>query len=211
MSLGLFAVNSAFWLFEVGGRLSGFQIQVGSGGVVFVLVYEVVVGLLLVLFLRRRGWRLEHVTLPFAPRDVAHGLGVWLLAILSARVAMASLAALTPTYTAHIMQTRMVGDPPSTLLIAAVVLINPLYEELVYLGFVPAAFPKSAAWQILLLSTALRVMIHTYQGVLTFLVILPVGLVFTGYYLRTRRLWPIVLAHALQDAIAFAMLSNQGG
>jgi uncharacterized protein len=67
---------------------------------------------------------------------------------------------------------------------------------------VPAAFPTSAPWQVLLLSTALRVAVHTYQGVLSLLVILPWGIVFTVYYLRTRRLWPLILAHALQDAIA---------
>ena len=210
MSLGLFAVNSAFWLFEAGGQLSGFQIWVATDGIVFVLVYEVVVGVLLVGFLRHRGWRLEHVTLPFAPRDLVQGLGIWLLAMLSAWVVMASLTALSPTYAAEVMRTRMVGEPTSTLLIAAVVLINPLYEELVYLGFVPAAFPKSAAWQILLLSTALRVLVHTYQGILSLLFILPWGLVFAAYYMRTRRLWPVVLAHAFQDAIGLTMVSNPG-
>jgi membrane protease YdiL (CAAX protease family) len=211
MSLGLFAVNSAAWLFQAGGRLSGFQIRVDSGGVVFVLVYEVVVGLILILFLKRRGWRLEQVTLPFAPRDVVRGLGLWLLAMLSAWTVMASLTALSPTYAAEVMGTRIVGDPTSMPLIAAVVLINPLYEELVYLGFVPAAFPRSAAWQILLLSTALRVLVHTYQGILSLLFILPWGVVFAVYYMRTRKLWPVVLAHALQDAIGFAVISNPGG
>jgi membrane protease YdiL (CAAX protease family) len=209
MSLGWFALNSAAWLFQAGGRLSGFQIQVAADGVVSVLVYEVVVGLILILLLRRRGWRLQQMTLPLAPRDVLRGFGLWLLAMLAAWAVVASLGTLSPTYAAEVRGTRMVGDPTSTLLIVAVVLINPLYEELVYLGFVPAAFPNSPTWQILLLSTALRVLVHTYQGILSLLFILPWGVVFAVYYLRTRRLWPVVLAHALQDAIGFALISSR--
>jgi membrane protease YdiL (CAAX protease family) len=210
MSLGVFAVRSALGLFHAGGQLSGFQIQIANRNLTFVLVYELVVGLLLVLFLRHRGWRLGHVTLPFARRDLARGLGVWLLTILCIWVVFVCLLLLRPTYVADVMRTRMVGEL-DIMLIAAMVLINPLYEELVYLGFVPAAFPKAAAWQVLLLSTALRVVVHTYQGILSLLVILPWGLVFSLYYLRTRRLWPLVLAHALQDAIGLSVLSSQVG
>jgi membrane protease YdiL (CAAX protease family) len=203
LSLGLFAVNSA-------GALSGYQIRLGTGGVASVLAYEVVVGLFLVLLLRHRGWRLEHVTLPFAPRDLVQGLGIWLLAMLSAWAIMAIVALLSPTYAADVFRPRTGGEAMSPLLIAGVVLINPLYEELIYLGFVPAAFSKSVAWQILLLGAALRVLVHTYQGIMSLLIILPWGLIFAAYYLRTRRLWPVVVAHALQDAIALTLLSNPG-
>jgi len=173
----------------------------------FVVSYEVVIGVALILFLRHRGWRFHHVTLPFAGRDVARGLGVWALTILSIWIVVVCLFVLTPGYLAEVMKTRMIGEP-SAGIIAAIVLINPLYEELVYLGFVPAAFRTSAPWQVLLLSTALRVAVHTYQGVLSLLVILPWGLVFTLYYLRTRRLWPLILAHAFQDAISLLALEG---
>jgi uncharacterized protein len=207
LSLGVFALRSAWRLFQVGGELSGFRIQMANRSLAFVVLYEVVIGLLLILFLKHRGWRLEHVTRPFVRRDVARGLGVWALTVLSIWIVFLGLHFLNPGYLGEVMKTRIIGEP-SAWLIAAVVLINPAYEELVYLGFVPAAFAKSAPWQILILSTALRVVVHTYQGVLSLLVILPWGLVFTAYYLRTRRLWPLILAHALQDAIALLALEG---
>jgi membrane protease YdiL (CAAX protease family) len=37
--------------------------------------------------------------------------------------------------------------------------------------------------------------------------ILPIGVVFTGYYVRTRRIWPVVLAHGFQDLLALGYLA----
>jgi membrane protease YdiL (CAAX protease family) len=91
-------------------------------------------------------------------------------------------------------------------LIAAYSLVDPLFEELVLLGFVRAAFRSSPVWQVFLLSLALRGAAHTYQGVFAALTVIPVGFIFTWYYLRTGRLWPVVLAHSIQDMLALSLL-----
>jgi uncharacterized protein len=52
----------------------------------------------------------------------------------------------------------------------------------------------------------LRAAAHTYQGVFAALTVIPVGVIFTWYYLRTGRLWPVVLAHSMQDALALSLL-----
>ena len=51
-------------------------------------------------------------------------------------------------------------------------------------------------------SVALGVAIHSYQGVLALTGILPIALVFTLYYVRTKRLWPVIVAHMLFDTLA---------
>jgi CAAX protease family protein len=207
LGLGVFAVRSALGLFRLGqGALSGFQISMENGGLSFVAAYEVVVGSMLVLFLRRRDWRLRHVTRPFARRDPVRGLGMALLGgILVPWIFAVFFALLAPETAGSVFTTHFTGSV-NGLVIAAIVVINPIYEEMLYVGFIPAAFPAAAGWQIILLSTALRVAVHTYQGILGFLYMLPMGIVFAAYYARTRRVWPLVLAHALLDAMALIML-----
>jgi membrane protease YdiL (CAAX protease family) len=53
---------------------------------------------------------------------------------------------------------------------------------------------------------ALRVLVHLYQGRLALIAILPLGVVFTWYYVRTKRLWPVVVAHVVVDALALSSL-----
>jgi membrane protease YdiL (CAAX protease family) len=49
---------------------------------------------------------------------------------------------------------------------------------------------------------------HLYQGVLGALTIAPVGLLFAYWYVRSGRLWPLIVAHGLIDFIG---LTIEGG
>ncbi|MFL6142757.1 MAG: CPBP family intramembrane glutamic endopeptidase [Labedaea sp.] len=55
----------------------------------------------------------------------------------------------------------------------------------------------------LLISAVLRGSYHLYQGFGGFLGNLVMGLVFGRVWQRTNRLWPLVVAHTLLDAVAF--------
>ena len=57
------------------------------------------------------------------------------------------------------------------------------------------------------ISAALRVLAHVYQGPLALVTVLPVAVLFTLYYARTRRLWPVIVAHAFQDTLALSLLA----
>lgn len=52
-------------------------------------------------------------------------------------------------------------------------------------------------------TSVLRGLYHLYQGFGAGLGNLAMGLVFGYVYLRTGRLWPLIIAHALVDAVAF--------
>ena len=59
-------------------------------------------------------------------------------------------------------------------------------------------------WLItLLLSAVLRGSYHLYQGWSAGLGNIIMGLIFGAYYLKTRRVWPLILGHFLIDAVAF--------
>ncbi len=57
-------------------------------------------------------------------------------------------------------------------------------------------------------SVLLRVAAHAYQGALGLIAILPVAVVLTLYFVRTGRLWPVIVAHVIQDAIALSLLKG---
>jgi aminopeptidase len=53
-----------------------------------------------------------------------------------------------------------------------------------------------------LVSAVLQTSYHLYQGLLPCLLFLPLFTVFAVYYQRSRRLWPVYLAHMAMDVLA---------
>jgi membrane protease YdiL (CAAX protease family) len=74
-------------------------------------------------------------------------------------------------------------------------------EEIVVRGYAQTRLEQLRAptAAILLVPTALWGVLHVYQGLGAALTIFCLGLMYAWYYHRTRRLWPLVLAHVLFD------------
>jgi uncharacterized protein len=75
-------------------------------------------------------------------------------------------------------------------------------EEIVVRGYAQTRLEQLRAPTavIILLPTALWGVLHVYQGVGAALTIFGLGLMYAWYFQRTRRLWPLILAHTLFDA-----------
>jgi membrane protease YdiL (CAAX protease family) len=61
---------------------------------------------------------------------------------------------------------------------------------------------------IVLVPTALWSLLHIYQGPAAVAVIFGLGLVWALWFQRTRRLWPLIIAHALFDLTQLLLLIN---
>jgi membrane protease YdiL (CAAX protease family) len=74
-------------------------------------------------------------------------------------------------------------------------------EEIVVRGYAQTRLEQLRApvAVILLLPTALWGVLHVYQGAGAALTIFGLGLMYAWYFQRTRRLWPLILAHILFD------------
>ena len=74
-------------------------------------------------------------------------------------------------------------------------------EEIVVRGYAQTRLEQLRAPTavVLLLPTVLWGMLHVYQGVGAALTIFGLGLMYAWYFQRTRRLWPLILAHILFD------------
>ncbi|MEU7630076.1 CPBP family intramembrane glutamic endopeptidase [Nocardia sp. NPDC049220] len=82
---------------------------------------------------------------------------------------------------------------------------NALAEEVVVVAFLLTRL-RALGWSAnsaLLTSALLRGSYHLYQGLGGGLGNVVMGVVFGRYWQRTNRLWPLVLAHSIIDAVAY--------
>lgn len=93
---------------------------------------------------------------------------------------------------------------------------NGFAEEIVVVGYLVTRLEQLNVRPAVavLASSALRGAYHLYQGFAAGLGNLVMGLVFGAAWRRTRRLWPLILAHGIIDTVAFvgyALLAGRLG
>lgn len=92
-------------------------------------------------------------------------------------------------------------------------LANAFGEEVVVVMYLSSRL-KQLGWglpAILAGSSILRGAYHLYQGVAAGFGNIIMGLVYGFFYARTGRIWPLVIAHFLIDAVAFVGYTAVGG
>jgi membrane protease YdiL (CAAX protease family) len=84
-------------------------------------------------------------------------------------------------------------------LVAAISIINPLFEETFVMGYIfDKLEPHGALWAITA-SVLIRTSYHLYQGWTGIISLLTIGLIFALVYWRYRNLWAFYFAHVLMD------------
>jgi uncharacterized protein len=172
------------------------------------LAVQLSLAVILLPIVRWRGWRIAQVAGAPEPPDIVRGTGVWLLSMAAYMVSFVLWHTVTPD---TVDQLRHVVPTGSVSLAAAVSmsLVNPMFEEFLFLGFGVNALRRFGLPVACAVSLALRTAAHLYQGPMAIVGILPLGLAYTVYYARTGRLWPVVVAHVIQDSLALAVLTTQ--
>ncbi|HHU09266.1 MAG TPA: CPBP family intramembrane metalloprotease [Intrasporangiaceae bacterium] len=82
---------------------------------------------------------------------------------------------------------------------------NSVLEEVVMVGYLFRRWAQAGwgTWQIIVTSAVIRGAYHLYQGFGGFVGNLVMGVVFGWLYTKTKRVMPLVVAHALLDIVAF--------
>ena len=93
---------------------------------------------------------------------------------------------------------------------------NAVLEEIVVVGYLVTRLTDvgARAWQAVLVSALLRGSYHLYQGFGGFVGNAVMGVVFALFYLRFKRVIPLIIAHTILDVVAFvgyALLSDPLG
>jgi membrane protease YdiL (CAAX protease family) len=198
----LFLAVSLTWLVRTGGFVRISDARLGA-----TIGVELAFTLAIVPYLRKQGWRPRGIAESPAPFDLLRGFGVFLAANLAVYLVFLSLYFAAPAAAAVMRSPRITGTlSPLTVIITAI--INPVFEEFLWLGYaIPAIGARYGLNIAVAGSIALRVAVHAYQGSLAFMSILPIALVFTWYFVRTGRLWPVIVAHMMADALSLAFLA----
>ena len=109
-----------------------------DGRLLATLAVEAVLALLWLPYLKRRGWNVDQVTRPLSSGDVVRALGLAVLAYVAYFLTYA-VVMLPDVWLAL----DTVGEPasgaPSVGMVIAVSVLNPLFEECLYLGYVANA------------------------------------------------------------------------
>ena len=200
----LFLGLMAFWPDRYG---EAGQITMSSARLGRTLALEALLVATVGTWLWRQGWRPHQTaTLPFVPRDLFRALGVWLGAILAYWAWAIAWYNVAPGVTGGALAMELRGHP-SLGVVVVLSLVNAVFEEFLWLGLGVAALRRCGLAVAFLSSVGLRTLMHAYQGPLALVAILPIGIVFTAYYVRTRRIWPVVVAHAFQDLLVLGYLA----
>ena len=186
-------------------------IPITDAGLIQGLGFELFLTATLGLWLWHSGWRpFQSSTRPFEWRDPVRGVLLWVGAIAAVLLWALVCRALFPSLFMVATETQLTGAPRFWLSLVFSI-YNAVFEELLWLGLGIAAFRQSGVGWAGAISVAMRLLAHAYQGPLALVTVLPVGILFTLYYVRTRRLWPVVVAHAFQDTLALSLLTSTSG
>lgn len=171
------------------------------------LSIEAVFTAALLPYLLRRGWNPLSITPPPEGKDIVRGLLVWVALMVALYISVLITSALVGDIV-KFMRARQFTGHISPAVVVAASLINPIFEEFLWLGYaIPAVGSRFGVAVASAVSIVLRVSVHLYQGNLALVSVLPIAIVFTWYYVRTGRLWPTVVAHVIVDALGLARLA----
>ncbi len=205
----LFVITWAFGLeiftaiLALGGAVpEGADAQLTNDLLVSFLAMKSVQFVVIMWFLRVRGWSLEKFGLRFSWRETLAGVALFAVAYLMAAGSEKLVATFLPAQAAALIaRAPQVDAGFSMQLLYVTATAQGIFEELFVVGYIVTALaPVRGLWTAINVSTVVRLLYHLYEGPLGIAVQVPLGLLFAYVYVRTRALWPLILADVLLSA-----------
>jgi len=201
LTYGLFALPS-LW-FAITKRTFG-PVEFTDGGLAAVILFQVFSGVLALGVLRLNGWRRADLDLDFSFWDVGIAFLLFMGVLFLHNLTFATIHVVAPD--SPLLQGLSAGGHLTFPILVLMCIINPLFEEGILLGYVMKVLRPQGFAVACGVSLIFRLCTHLYQGPFAVVSILPVGLLFSIYYWRSRRIWPVVLAHVLLDLVPLSAL-----
>ncbi len=174
-----------------------------NAGGLHLVTYEAVLLPIIGAFLVSRGWTIEKIGLVPSWKDLAMGLVLLATIYVTERALWYLLYATAPSLAAA-AHVHISHAPLSPWIVVGLLAVNPLFEEVFVAGYVITALKdRFGAVLVVNASLTIRLLYHLYQGVGAVLWVAPMGLIFGIWYARTKRLWPLVIAHAGMSLISY--------
>ena len=165
------------------------------------VITEMLLGAAAIAILRARGWRQRRLGLAPSWSYTFAGVALfltWMFAWTILARALCTIPLFAAVLTSAPRMTNA-GWWPAVLL---VVLINPVYEETFVAAYNIQATTRYGPGFAIATSTIVRVLYHLYQGPSAVISIGFFGAVAAAVYWRWRSAWPLIVMHAITDALA---------
>jgi membrane protease YdiL (CAAX protease family) len=193
------AVSNLAIIFGPKRAYSAFELNLG---IVQNLLIEITGLIVLFTILRYRHQPLSSLGLRVAKEDFLPGIGLFFGAYAVFIASYYSVITLIPSLgtdgAGYDFSQFGVSSPP---LLTLLMLVNPCFEEIVVRGYLSTELlsltPRK--WIAVILPTLFQGTYHLYQGRLTAIAFTGVFLMFSIYFVKTRRLIPILIAHTVFD------------
>jgi uncharacterized protein len=175
---------------------------------VSILVFEVVQSVFLVWFLRIRGWTLDKLGLHCTWRATAWGVVLLVVTYMLTLGAQALAQMILPLDHARALERYpAAGRSLSMELVFLTSTVNGIFEEVFVAGYIITVLKERRGdWIAINVSTVVRMLYHLYQGPIGIITIVPLGMLYGYTYVRTRQLWPLIVAHVLVDIIGLSIV-----
>jgi membrane protease YdiL (CAAX protease family) len=172
------------------------------------VIYEIFVLAWLGLFMRARGWTLDRFGFGVTLRDTSIGILLAIIVFCAVWLIEQVLGSLAPAMLEAARRFDKVSGDLDLWTILLSSAVDAVFEELFICAYVISALrDKRGAAFALNVSIALRVGSHLYQGLYGVLIGGALGFVFGYWYLKSGRIWPLLVAHAGLQAVELVMLS----
>ena len=172
------------------------------------LVYEIFVLSWLGVFMKFRGWTFERLGFSIGLRDTAIGLLLAILVFCVVWLIEHVMGSAAPAALESAQRFDKVSGELDLWAILVASSVDAVFEELFACAYVISALKEKRGPAFALnVSVLLRVGCHVYQGVYGVLIGGAWGLVFGYWYLKSGRVWPLFVAHAVLLVVELLMLS----
>ena len=135
--------------------------------------------------------------------DIFRGIAIWATTFLASAIAAVTYTMIYVHVQGHLPHeldfAQILGRQFPGLFIV-LLFFNPWFEELIVRGFLMTELTQlTNATVAIVASTVVQASYHLYEGSWGMVQLVPIFLLYSIYYARTRRLFPVIVAHTLAD------------
>jgi membrane protease YdiL (CAAX protease family) len=159
-----------------------------------------------VLFKNNRNYTDIGLKLKFDWKDLMIGLGLMFFAAFANAILAGLINIVSPDFFRNMANPQNIGflKTNSIGFLLIIVILIPIVEELIVRGFAMTEIfhlteSKTVA---VILSVMIQFSYHLYQGIAPALMLIPIFVVFSIYFVKTGNLNPVIISHILIDIYA---------
>ena len=194
VAFGYFIYNSFLFVFS-----SGPYQPLTDKDFYFLLAFELAAMSFLLPLLYLRGWNVQKIGLNLSFKGTLIGVALTIASYAAYAIFLAAAWYFLPNTETSTANNGFTGFKLSLLTI--------IFEELFVCGYVITSLKKQTTiWFAINASIFIRLLYHLYQGPIGVITIIPIGIIFSYWYARTGKLWPLIVAHGLLDL--FGLLAH---